>query len=139
MIFIDFKAAFNSVTRDANWQVAELHGLPNKILNIIRNMYHDPVRISRKNNLLSYPFALKCGVEQGGYPVPFLFADLLDTQIKTTAGSPYEIELDTLMCDLDYVEGICRLGDKKPRAKEEVAGEVGLKNVGRTKCMFSNT
>ena len=42
MVFIDFKAAFDSVKRDAIWKILEDHGMPDKLLRILRNMIHSP-------------------------------------------------------------------------------------------------
>ena len=56
MTFIDFKAAFDSVNRNAIWQIFERLGMPQKIANIIRNMYTDTNSIVKMNNNLSNPF-----------------------------------------------------------------------------------
>ena len=37
--FVDFKAAFDSVHRESLWKILEAYGLPEKIVNIMKNTY----------------------------------------------------------------------------------------------------
>ena len=39
LAFIDFEKAFDSVDRDAMWQILQHYGVPRKIINIIRCLY----------------------------------------------------------------------------------------------------
>ena len=52
MVLIDFKAAFDSVKRDAIRQLLENQGLLSKQLNIIKNIYTDSISCVRKNGML---------------------------------------------------------------------------------------
>ena len=145
MTFIDFKAAFDSVNRNAIWQIFERLGMPQKIANIIRNMYTDTNSIVKMNNNLSDPFPVRSGVRQGGVLSPFLFNLLIDWVMHTaTEGTNHGIQLETLITDLDYADDICLLEDNSADAQAlldrvlSAAVEVGLKiNAGKTKCMLS--
>ena len=145
MTFIDFKAAFDSLNRNAIWQIFERLGMPQKIANIIRNMYTDTNSIVKMNNNLSDPFPVCSGVRQGGVLSPFLFNLLIDWVMHTaTEGTNHGIQLETLITDLDYADDICLLEDNSADAQAlldrvlSAAVEVGLKiNAGKTKCMLS--
>ena len=39
--FIDFKAAFDSFHRPSLWEILRFYGIPNKMINIIKNSYQD--------------------------------------------------------------------------------------------------
>ena len=118
MTFIDFKAAFDSVNRNAIWQIFERLGMPQKIANIIRNMYTDTNSIVKMNNNLSDPFPVCSGVRQGGVLSPFLFNLLIDWVMHTaTEGTNHGIRLETLITDLDYADDICLLEDNSADAQ----------------------
>ena len=39
MNFIDFEKAFDSIHHPSLWQIMSLHGLPTKVINIVKDMY----------------------------------------------------------------------------------------------------
>ena len=39
LIFLIFKKAFDSVHRATMWKILELHGIPSRIVNIMKSMY----------------------------------------------------------------------------------------------------
>ena len=145
MVFIDFKAAFDSVKRDAIWKILEDHGMPDKLLRILRNMYSQSNSIVRRNDNLSEAFHVETGVRQGGVLSPFLFNILIDRILNVaTDNTNLGIRLETSITDLDYADDICLPEDNPDDAQNllnrvvDAAKLVGLQlNESKTKCMFS--
>ena len=73
VIFIDFKAAFNSINREAIWTILSNLGLDPIISNILRTMHAKTTSKVRVNNTLSREFEIANGVRQGSIIAPFLF------------------------------------------------------------------
>ncbi len=65
LCFVDFKAAYDSLNRDALWRVLRVYGISDKICNIIRALYGSSMSAVRVNGVLSEWFSVKSGVRQG--------------------------------------------------------------------------
>ena len=120
ILFLDFKAAFDSVNRTSLWQILEQYGLPSKLLSMIKALYHDTkctVRIDGKD---STAFNVNAGVRQGAIASPILFNFAIDWVMKqvvascTDNGRNVGISLGGhKITDLDYADDIALLADSE--------------------------
>ena len=76
--FVDFKKAFDSVHRASMWKIVELHGVPRKIINIMKNMYDGSESCVRVSQGQTDFFRVDSGVRQGDSLSPLLFNIVLD-------------------------------------------------------------
>ena len=112
LVFIDFKAAFDSVNRETIWRILESHGLPPKLIQVLRAMYTETFSTVRVYNSLSKPFAIVSGVRQGSILAPFLFNLVIDWAMhEATEKQLLGIALDDMITDLDFADDICLLDD----------------------------
>ena len=113
LVFIDFKAAFDSVNRETIWRILESHGLPPKLIQVLQAMYTETFSTVRVYNSLSKPFAIVSGVRQGSILAPFLFNLVIDWAMhETTEKQLLGIALDDMIItDLDFADDICLLDD----------------------------
>lgn len=76
--FVDFKKAYDSVSRELLWKVLEHLGLHGKVLTIIKNMYSDVrLRVGTRAGL-GEEFTSVVGVKQGDPLSPLLFGLFVD-------------------------------------------------------------
>ncbi|GFR75445.1 retrovirus-related Pol polyprotein from type-1 retrotransposable element R2 [Elysia marginata] len=71
--FIDFERAFDSVHLKILWKILQAYGIPQKIINILSEMYTNNQCCVRHGGQQSDWFAVKSGVRQGCTISPFLF------------------------------------------------------------------
>ena len=82
LIFIDFKAAFDSVNPEAIWTILSNLGLDPIIINILRTMHAKTTSKVSVNITLSREFEIANGVRQGSIIAPFLFNLVIDWIIQ---------------------------------------------------------
>ncbi|VDP69401.1 unnamed protein product [Schistosoma mattheei] len=70
--FIDYEKAFDSVDRTTLWKPLRYYGVPQKIVNIIRNSYDGLNCKTVHGGRLTNSFEVKTGVRQGCLLSPFL-------------------------------------------------------------------
>src|SRR5438093_8240067 len=64
ILFVDFKAAFDSINRGTLWQILEQYGFPSKLISMLKAVYDNTrctIRIKWKN---SADFTVDTGVRQ---------------------------------------------------------------------------
>ena len=141
--FIDFKAAFDSVHRPSLWEILRIYGIPTKIVNIIRNAYHDTTCAVKSEGSLSSWFKIVTGVRQGDIWSPLLFGLAIDFVMKIAVdkenrgltliprrSSRYPT---VKLADLDYADDIALFEEsevemaKTTEAIRVMAGKLGLK------------
>ena len=71
--FIDLTKAYDTVNRQALWQLLEKYGVPAKLLNIIKDLHVGMKGTVRLNGEYSKPFGIKNGLRQGCLIAPNLF------------------------------------------------------------------
>ena len=73
-VFIDLTKAFDTVNRNALWQILRKLGCPEKFTNILKS-FHDDMNVwVSPSGELSDPITVENGVKQGDIPAPTLFA-----------------------------------------------------------------
>ena len=85
--FVNFKKAFDSISRNVMFDICELYGLPEKIVSAIRALY-----TSTKAKVVSPDgdtdlFDIQAGVLQGDTLAPFLFILVLDYALRISVDS----------------------------------------------------
>ena len=142
LVFIDFKAAFDSVDRKCIWRICENLGLPDTLLNVLRMLYAETYSQVRVYGTLSRQFSILSGVRQGSILAPFLFNLAIDWIMEEALRNDnVGVSLDdTIIADLDFADDICLMDDNGNDAQRLLdnvarnAAAVGLYlNVGKTK------
>ena len=78
IVFIDFKAAFESVSRDSLWKILQIYGVPQELSVLVRQLYTDTRSAVRLASSLSEEFTIETGVKQGCVIAPDLFNCVID-------------------------------------------------------------
>ena len=106
--FIDFKKAFDCVSRDLLWERLEKRfGLSSNFLLAVKALYEDVVCSVNVNNTLTDWFSVNSGVKQGCILSPTLFAMYIDDLVQEI--NHKHLGVDCQMCTLSallYADGI---------------------------------
>ena len=119
VVFLDIRAAFDSLDRTALWNCLLERGVPEKFVNILKALYRDTSGRVRAYNQLSSLFPTKSGVRQDCPTSPFLFNfaidDILESALKDVRGDGGSGGVDLLpgerLFDLEYADDIVLLCD----------------------------
>ncbi|VDO57178.1 unnamed protein product [Schistosoma margrebowiei] len=147
--FIDYEKAFDSVDRRTLWNLLRHYGVPEKIVNIIRNSYD---RLQCKvvhGGQLTDAFQVRTGLRQGCLLSPFLFLLVVDWIMKTsTSEGKHGIQWTARnqLDDLDFADDLALLSrtheqmQTKTASVAVVSASVGLNiHKGKTKVLKYNT
>lgn len=152
MSFIDFKAAFDTVHRESLWCIVRSFGIPQKIVNITKNMYSGSSCCVRVEGQRTDFFQIKSGVRQGCVWSPLVFSILNDWILKQSLDKPnvgltltprrssrYPADM---LSDLDFADDITLLDDDEQGLQASTSrvntygAQVGLNiNKSKTKVM----
>uniref|UniRef100_A0A034VWX2 LINE-1 reverse transcriptase-like protein n=1 Tax=Bactrocera dorsalis TaxID=27457 RepID=A0A034VWX2_BACDO len=148
LCFIDFEKAFDTLKHDAIWRALVCKGVPEKLINLIKQLYSGACCRVRCGNILSSGIQVRTGVRQGCVLSPLLFNLVLDLAMRQACANNRGISwgLSGSLEDLDYADDICLLSHKyshisvKLEAVSDIAAQTGLKiNIAKTKFMRINT
>ena len=141
--FIDFRAAFDLMDREMMYKIMKHYGLPQKVVNVIRNSYEGFKCCVKKEGEKGQMFDVKTGVRQGDVWSPILFGLLINYVLANSVQGG--IDIGRCVADLDFADDVALLGvsDSEVQANlhriESLAEAVGLMiNVGKTKNMGVN-
>ena len=147
--YIDFEKAFDSIHHPTLWKILESYGLPEKVINILKDIYTGNQCCVRHENQQSEWFQVKTGVRQGCVISPVIFLIVIDWVMRrATADKPRGIVwgLTSFLEDCDFADDIALLShsqkdlQEKTIRVEKIAKSVGLKiNSGKTKLMKVKT
>ena len=84
LCFVDFRKAFDSISREKMFEILHLYGIPQKIIEAIRIMYCNTTATDGETK----SFEIKAGVLQGNTLAPFLFIIVLDYILRKSI-DPY--------------------------------------------------
>ena len=143
--YIDFEKAFDSIHHPSLWKILEAYGFPQKVINILRDMYANNQCCVRHEGQQSEWFQVKTGVRQGCVISPVLFLVVIDWVMrKATKDQPRGLVwgLTKKMEDCDFADDIALLAhtqrdiqDKTDKV-DKTARSVGLKiHPNKTKIM----
>lgn len=154
--FVDFKKAFDSISREKMFEILELYGLPRKIISAIKALY-----VSTKAKVVSTDgetdtFNILAGVLQGDTLAPFLFIIVLDYVLRISVdlskekGIKIKAPLRTrgkglFLTDLDFADDLALVAETIQNLEdllhslETSASQVGLYcNEGKTEFISSS-
>ncbi|VDO91334.1 unnamed protein product [Schistosoma margrebowiei] len=143
--FIDYEKAFDSVDRGTLWKLLRHKGVPEKIVNIIRNSYDGLKCKVVHGGQLTDAFQVRTGARQGCLPSPFLFLLVVYwiTRTSTSEGKhgirwTAQNQLD----DLDFADDLALLSHTHEQMQIKTASvaavcvSVGLSiHKGKTKVL----
>ena len=147
LIFIDFKAAFDSVHRECIWNICKALGLDSGLIDILRAMYTETYCQVRAYNSITDKFSILSEVRQGSVLSPFLINLAIDGVMKRTLeGDKLGIILDDMIiADLEFADHICLLEENEKDAQRlldkvtQISAYVGLQiNDQKTKFCSNN-
>ena len=153
--FVDFRKAFDSVSREKMFQILPLYGIPDKMVSAIRALY-----TSTKAKVVSPDgdtalFDIQAGVLQGDTLAPFLFILVLDYVLRISLdpinnkGIKLKSQLGSRnpalhLTDLDFADDLALISENIQNASdllhslEKAASQVGLFcNEGKTEFLTS--
>jgi hypothetical protein len=103
--FIDFKAAFDTIWREALWKMLRAIGISSKIVNIIKNLYLDTKCAVVIDGQITNWFTVNVGVRQGCLLSPTLFNIFLEYVMKELKSVQHTLELKSDMSlDIRYAD-----------------------------------
>jgi len=147
--FIDFAKAFDSINRDCLWKILKIYGIPQKIINLMKNLYQGSSGRVLVNGTTTEKFDIRTGVKQGCVMSGLLFNIVIDWIMqKTLKNSKTGIRwnFDCHLEDLDYADDIVLLSSNfedmltKTNKLEANAKQIGLHiNEAKTKLMKINS
>ncbi|GFS23325.1 retrovirus-related Pol polyprotein from type-1 retrotransposable element R2 [Elysia marginata] len=132
--FIDFEKAFDSVYHGTLWKILQSYGVPQKIINILSNMYAENQCCVRHREQHSEWFTVKSGVWQGCVISPILFLLVFDWVMKKSiARKPRGITWKAFdhLEDEDFADDIALLSHSHKDMQEKTTQiEIYVKTVG---------
>ena len=88
LCFVDFRKAFDTISREKMFEILHLYGIPQKIIEAVRAMYCNTTATVISPDGETKPFEIKAGVLQGDTLAPFLFIIVLDYILRISI-DPY--------------------------------------------------
>ena len=150
LISVDVKKAFDSVDRQVMFEIVDLYGIPQEMVNAMTVLYTDTKARVLTSDGDTDTFDIVIGILQGGKLAPFLLTIVLDyvLQISLDAGHKKDQlihprrsrhHLSVHFTNLDFVDDLAITSDtvqnteELVHALEEAAAIVGLHcNISKT-------
>lgn len=151
--FVDFKKAFDSVNREAMFNIMRGYRIPERLVKATKKMYDNSKAVVSINGKNSNSFDITTGVLQGDVLAPFLFILVIDYVMRnceSTHGFTYKPGSTTrhpphLINDLDFADDIVLLENLISIANDQIqklndeALKIGLEiNIDKTEVMLFN-
>ena len=134
VVFLDLKAAFDSVDRQALWRCLSIKGVPSKYLNLLKALYNNSRGRVKVYGELSPEFTTYSGVRQGCPLSPFLFNFVIDLilelSLSVTDTCGVELLPGSRLTDLEYADDIALLGSDPSEI------QLLLNNLNKYSAMF---
>ena len=132
VVYIDLKAAFDSVDRSALWKAMKGIGVPKTLLDLIQELHNGTTAKIRLGQRLSPAFKTSSGVRQGCVLAPALFCRAMDF-IMDHVSQQIGIQVGTgRFTDTNYADDAALLVEKQEdfetalRTMEDEASKLGL-------------
>ena len=145
--FVDFEKAFDSIDRQTLWKLLQHHGIPEKLIKIIRSSYEPSTCQVIHKNVLTEPFniyTVRCPT--GMLTISFsIFVNWVMKSTTETHQRGIQWTFQKHLEDLDFADDIALLSHRsidleaKTSALDQQGNKIGLRiNQGKTKTMRMN-
>jgi hypothetical protein len=141
--FVDLKSAFDSVDRAALWKALRSTGVPQIVLDLIKDLYTGTQSRVRVKGCLSEPFNTISGVRQGCVLAPAIFCRAIDWILQRALTNCGINLTGTTFTDTDYADDIAVVEsdiNKLPNVLQNIEQEsakLGL-HISWTKTKIQN-
>ena len=122
--FVDYEKAFDSLDRQTLWRLLRHYGVPQKIVDIIRNSYEGMTCRVVHGQQITDAFQVKTGVRQGCLLSPFLFLLAIDWVMKTSTHqrrNGIQWTLWDQLDDLDFADDLALLSHTQQQMQEKTS------------------
>ena len=122
--FVDYEKAFDSLDRQTLWRLLRHYGVPQKIVDIIRNSYEGMTCRVVHGQQVTDAFQVKTGVRQGCLLSPFLFLLAIDWVMKTSTHqrrNGIQWTLWDQLDDLDFADDLALLSHTQQQMQEKTS------------------
>ena len=126
--FVDFTKAYDSISREALWQVLKLYGVHPHVIKLLEDLHTGTEAVIRVDGKVGRSFTVKAGVRQGCVIAPTLFNVFVDhilqealsrlppdkqfgVQIITKSGGALPTDLISRIVALMYADDLALLTD----------------------------
>ena len=156
LCFVDFRKAFDSISRDTMFEILHLYGIPAPIVKAIQLLYINTSATIITPDGETESFNITAGVLQGDTLAPFLFVVVLDYVLRMSLDNMNEKGLTTQprrssrhpaqhLTDLDFADDLALIAESISDAEsllqslEFAASQVGLYcNEGKTEFLTTS-
>jgi hypothetical protein len=132
--YVDLKAAFDSIVREALYKLLKIAGIPDKLILLFRGLYTDTISCVRCEGDTSGWFRIRSGVRQGCILAPDMFDVAMDRVVgRTVARAMPGADIgEATFTDFDFADDVALLAQiydllaSTLTIFEEEASELGL-------------
>ena len=111
--YVDLKSAFDSADRESLWLLLRHHGIPDKLIELVKELYTDTCSCVLSDGVHSEWFHVLSGVRQGCTVAPDLFLNPMDWILnQTVEQTPLGVSIgEESFTDLDYADDVTLLAE----------------------------
>ena len=156
LCFVDFRKAFDSISREVMFEILPLYGIPSILVEAIKSLHNNTSATIISPDGETESFNISAGVLQGDTLAPFLFVVVLDYVLRLSLDSMNEKGMmikprrsrrypAEYLTDLDFADDLALISESIKDAEsllqslEFAASQVGLYcNEGKTKFITTS-